>query len=77
MLKSVMLCAVAVGIFASSAAQPVSAFMPGHPEFANAVSASSNIIQVKRSLLKGHPPGWSHGRKVGWHRKGMPPGQLR
>lgn len=23
------------------------------------------------------PPGWSHGRKVGWHGNDMPPGQMK
>jgi len=24
-----------------------------------------------------NPPGWAHGRKVGWHENGRPPGQVR
>jgi hypothetical protein len=28
-------------------------------------SATNNLIQVKRSLSKPQPPGWSRGRKAG------------
>ena len=40
-------------------------------------TAANSVIEVKRSLSKGTPPGWHHGRKVGWHGRGEPPGQAK
>jgi hypothetical protein len=55
--------------------QPASAFMVNADAVAKAATATNTIIEVKHSPHKSRPPGWSHGRKVGWHGRGKPPGQ--
>ena len=62
-------CVVAIGMYMLSAAQPVSAFMPIQPEIA--ANSLNNVFDVKA-----RPPGWNRGRKVGWHGRGRPPGQI-
>ena len=37
-------------------------------------SALSLLVAAK---WKAVPYGWSHGRKVGWHGRGLPPGQAK
>jgi hypothetical protein len=65
----------AVALMALGALQPASAFFGNQKEIANATQATSSIIEVKRSPQKPRPPGWSHGRKTGWHGRSKPPGQ--
>jgi hypothetical protein len=55
--------------------QPAGAFVANQDGVAKAATATNTMIEVKRSPSKGRPPGWSHGRKVGWHGRGKPPGQ--
>jgi hypothetical protein len=55
--------------------QPAGAFMANQDGVAKAATATNTTIEVKRSPHKGRPPGWSHGRKVGWNGHGKPPGQ--
>jgi hypothetical protein len=55
--------------------QPAGAFVANADGVAKAATAANTIIEVKRSPHKGRPPGWSHGRKTGWHGRGKPPGQ--
>jgi hypothetical protein len=56
--------------------QPAGAFVANQNGVTKATTATNAIIEVKRSPHKGRPPGWSHGRKVGWHEHSRPPGQL-
>ncbi len=70
-------CAVAAGSLALSAISPAHAFMPRQYEITKTTSAQNHVIEVKRSLAKPRPPGWSRGRKVGWHGGRRPPGQRR
>jgi hypothetical protein len=56
--------------------QPAGAFVANQNGVTKATTATNAIIEVKRSPHKGRPPGWSHGRKVGWHGHSRPPGQL-
>jgi hypothetical protein len=55
--------------------QPAGAFVAHADGISKAATATNTVIEVKRSPLKGRPPGWSHGRKTGWHGRGKPPGQ--
>jgi hypothetical protein len=77
MQKLLASCAAATVTLAVFAIQPADAFVPAQPEIAQGASATRNIIEVKRAPTKAHPPGWSRGRKVGWHGRGKPPGQVR
>lgn len=56
--------------------QPAGAFVANQNGIAKAATAANSVIAVKHSPQKGRPPGWSHGRKVGWHGHSRPPGQL-
>ena len=56
--------------------QPASAFVVHQNGVAKVATATNAIIEVKRSPYKGRPPGWNHGRKVGWHGHSRPPGQI-
>jgi hypothetical protein len=56
--------------------QPAGAFVANQNGVTKATTATNAIIEVKRSPHKGWPPGWSRGRKVGWHGHSRPPGQL-
>ena len=64
---------VAIAFFSP---QPAGAFVANQNCVTKATTATNAIIEVKRSPHKGRPPGWSHGRKVGWHGHSRPPGQL-
>jgi hypothetical protein len=67
---------VACGVaFAFVSSQSAGAFVANPDGIAKSSTASTTIIEVKRSPHKGRPPGWSHGRKTGWHGRGKPPGQ--
>jgi hypothetical protein len=55
--------------------QTASAFVANADGVSKAATATNTIIEVKHSPHKGRPPGWSHGRKTGWHGRGKPPGQ--
>ena len=65
----------AAAIFALSGSQPANAFISNQNSLATAAHATTNTIEVKRSLKKGTPPGWHHGKKKGWHGASRPPGQ--
>jgi hypothetical protein len=66
----------AVAMFALCAPQPAGAFVGNQNGIATAAAqATTNIIEVKRSVHKGTPPGWHHGKKKGWHGASSPPGQ--
>ncbi len=47
---------------------PAGAFVANQDGVAKAATAANTVIDVKT------PPGWHHGRKVGWHGRGKPPG---
>ena len=55
--------------------QPAGAFVANQDGIAKAATSTNTVIEVKRSPSKGTPPGWHHGRKVGWHGSRRPPGQ--
>jgi len=78
MRKFIILGAIgAATILTLAAPQPASAFISNQTGIATAAAqATTNFIEVKRSLQKGTPPGWHHGRKVGWHGRARPPGQI-
>jgi hypothetical protein len=65
-----------VAIFALSASKPAVAFVASQNGVATAAAVATNVIEVKRSPHKARPPGWSHGRKTGWHGRSRPPGQI-
>jgi hypothetical protein len=77
MRKFVFCCGIAVGAVALAAINPAGAFMPNQTEIGTAALAISDVVDVKRSTAKPRPPGWSRGRKVGWGRGNVPPGQRR
>jgi hypothetical protein len=56
------------------APRPAGAFVGNADGVAKAVTATNTIMEVKH---KGTPPGWHHGRKVGWNGRGEPPGQVK
>jgi hypothetical protein len=57
------------------ATRPAGAFVGDQNGVAKAAAVTSPAIEVKRSTHKSRPPGWSHGRKTGWHGRSKPPGQ--
>ena len=64
MRKFIVLGAIIIAaIFALSAPQPAGAFIGNQNGIATAVHATTNTLEVKRSLQKGTPPGWHHGKK--------------
>jgi hypothetical protein len=70
MRKFIVLGAIIIAaIFAVSAPQPAGAFIGNQNGIATAAHATTNTIEAKRSLKKGTPPGWHHGKK----RAGMAP----
>jgi hypothetical protein len=75
MRKFFIFAAISVAV-AFVSPQPARAFIANADGVAKAATAANTIIEVKRSSSKARPPGWSHGRKVGWHKRGKPPGQL-
>lgn len=50
--------------------QPAGAFVAKANGVANAATAANTIIDVKHKGTP--PPGWHHGRKTGWHKRGEP-----
>ena len=76
MRKFTVLGAIAIAaMFALSALQPDGVFISNQNGIATAAHATTNTIDVKRSLQKGTPPGWHRGKKKGWHGASRPPGQ--
>jgi hypothetical protein len=75
MLKYFIFTAIGVAV-ALVSPQPAGAFTANQDGVAKAAMATNIIVEVKRSPHKGQPPGWSHGRKVGWHGHSRPPGQI-
>ena len=65
---TIIAMAVAVAFFSP---QPAGAFVANLDGIAKTATGTNAIIEVKH---KGTPPGWHHGRKVGWHGRGEPPG---
>jgi hypothetical protein len=78
-MRKYFICAAIYAAFGVAVAfvapQPAAAFMANADGIAKAATATSTTIEVKRSPHKSQPPGWSHGRKVGWHGHSKPPGQ--
>jgi hypothetical protein len=54
--------------------QPAGALVADQNGVTKAATATNSIIEVKRHKAS-NPPGWSHGRKTGWHGSHKPPGQ--
>jgi hypothetical protein len=67
---------IVAAIFSLCASQPAGAFIGNQNAIATAAHATTNTIEAKRSLKKGTPPGWHHGKKKGWHGRGRPLGQI-
>src|SRR6266702_5660061 len=64
MRKFTVLGAIVIAaMFALCAPQPAGAFISNQNGIATAAHATINTIEVKRSLKKGTPPGWHHGKK--------------
>ena len=63
----------AMGVAVAFLSPPAGAFVANQNGAAQAATATNTIVEVKH---KGTPPGWHHGRKVGWHGHARPPGQL-
>ncbi len=76
MRKFLVPAAIGIAAFALVAAQPAHAFVANQQPLAKAAAAATPIVEVKRAPSKGRPPGWNHGRKVGWHGSRRPPGQI-
>ncbi|MGO8924636.1 MAG: hypothetical protein ACLQF4_17060 [Xanthobacteraceae bacterium] len=74
-IVAAILAAIGVAV-AFISPQRAGAFVANQNDIAKAATAANTIIEVKRSPSKGRPPGWNHGRKVGWHGHSRPPGQL-
>lgn len=80
-MRLVLLIALAPGVFGLTAATPAAAFAPG-PRILGATYDASAVAADKAAPLltvkwKNRPPGWDRGRKVGWERRHVPPGQLK
>jgi hypothetical protein len=56
------------------APRPADAFTANANGVAKTLTATNTIMEVKH---KGTPPGWHHGRKVGWNGRNEPPGQAK
>ena len=54
--------------------QPAGALVADQNGVTKAATATNSIIEVKRHKAS-NPPGWSRGRKTGWHGSRKPPGQ--
>jgi hypothetical protein len=67
----------AIGVGVAFVSPPAGAFVAHQDGVAKAAMATNGTIAVKHSHHKGTPPGWHHGRKVGWHGRGEPPGQAK
>jgi hypothetical protein len=67
-----MIAAVGVSV-AFISPQPAGAFVAHQDGLAKTATAANTVIEVKRLLSKGTPPGWHHGRKR-WTGN-RPPGQ--
>ncbi len=76
MRRFLMPMAIGIAAIALAAAQPASAFVANQQPVAKAAAAATPIVEVKRAPSTGRPPGWNHGRKVGWHGSRRPPGQI-
>ncbi len=76
MRRLLLPAAIGIAALALVAVQPANAFVANQQPVAKAAVAATPIIEVKRAPAKGRPPGWSHGRKVGWHGRSRPPGQI-
>ncbi len=74
--RSFLLVEIGIAALLLVAAQPANAFVGNQQPVAKAAAGSAPIIEVKRAPSKGRPPGWNHGRKVGWHGRSRPPGQI-
>jgi hypothetical protein len=74
MRKFTVLGAIVIAaMFALCAPQPAGAFISNQNGIATAAHATTNTIEVKRSLQKGTPPSWHHGKKrAGTDAEGLP-----
>jgi hypothetical protein len=71
-----LLAAMGIAALALAAPQPANALLINQQPVAKAAAATAPVVEVKRAPSKGRPPGWNHGRKVGWHGARRPPGQI-
>jgi hypothetical protein len=75
MLKPIVACAAVAGALTLTSVAPAGAFLPLQSGVNAAADAVSDVVEVKRSKFKKRPPGWDRGRKTGWGRGSVPPGQ--
>ena len=74
-MRKIILTAAITAVIGAAAPSANAAFSPDRLN--HAVSVLNDTIQVKRSSHKRRPPGWDRGRKAGWGRGHMPPGQRK
>jgi hypothetical protein len=75
-MRKLLLAGLAAGTLTLAPVAPATAFMPAQSGIADVAAVIDNTIAVKK-YAKRRPYGWSRGRKVGWGRAGMPPGQRK
>jgi hypothetical protein len=74
----VLIGSLAAGAFVFATITPAAAFAPGLRALAATYQASAAVADQTVTLVAvKRPPGWHHGRKTGWHGRGLPPGQLK
>ena len=80
-MRIIPVIALAAVVFGLMATTPAAAFAPGPGPLAATYDASAaapdKALPVVEVKWKKRPPGWDRGRKVGWHGRHVPPGQLK
>jgi hypothetical protein len=76
-MRKLLLAGLAAGALTLALLTSATAFVPAQSGTADVAAATDNTIAVKKKYAKRRPYGWSRGRKVGWGRAGMPPGQRK
>jgi hypothetical protein len=67
-MRTWVICGLAAGATTFLPISPASAFLPSQP----GLELGGDVVQIAR---KSRPPGWNRGRKVGWGKGTVPPGQ--
>jgi hypothetical protein len=71
-MRTIVCTTTLLGLLCASASG--SPLVPSATAHAARQSALSLLVEAK---WKPVPYGWSHGRKVGWRGRGLPPGQAK
>jgi hypothetical protein len=75
MRKFSLIVLASLATFALAAAQPAAAKGPGGAGWKSGGGSPPGFSHGRKlGWASAGPPGWSHGRKVGWHGGHMPPG---